>query len=390
MIKILSVLRAMCFGLFCCWLSGCATTDSKIIAQNAQLFLDHQFIKPPNIPLTDSVFTLKPTQRDWLDKTVRKNKHESLTHQLINNVLRRDYGLFDYDNSYTRTASQTLESGQGNCLSMVIMTASIAKYLGIKYKVNDIQVAPMWDRDGGLYLINGHVNIQLENGNTSQDSLAYEFFKSPYITLDFINNAGRRHLSKRVISEQELIAMYYVNLAADAMVAKQWNRAYWLLRQSLSASPAYSPAWNSLGVLYKRNNLKEKAEAVYRYAISLDKNNINVVSNLALLLEGQGRYQELFNYQRKVDLAQLKNPYRYYDQAEFAYETGDYKGALSLYKKAVKVAPIVDAFHFGVYRAYLALGDNKAALKSLKMAHKRSADYQDRKRYNAKLALLQQ
>jgi len=369
-------------------LGGCASNNQIAHIVDDNLFADNQFAKPDNLLQPSNIFTLTAQQQDWLDRLIVNDRKKSVTEQIINKVLKRDYASFDYDNSYTRTATQTLAMGQGNCLSMVIMTAAIAKHFDIEFKVQDIKNAPMWDRDGGLYLINGHVNIQLKNDRGVSDGNTFEFFRAPYITLDFLNLATRRHLSKRVISERRLKAMYYVNLAADAMVVQHWDNAYWLLRQALEVEPGYSTAWNSLGVLYRRNDLLDLAEGAYKQAMVLNENNINVVTNYALLLERQGRYQELFDYQRQVDLAQLKNPYRYFDKADLAYSQQDYSRALSLYRKAVKLSPVVDAFYFGLYRTYLAMGNKDNAVKNLKIAHQRSADYKDRKRYNAKLALL--
>jgi len=367
---------------------GCASNSGVIPVTKEQLFNDQHFSKPIDFASADEVFLLTPDQRRWLDTTIVTKQNRRVTQQVIDKVLKRDYRLFDYDNSYTRTAAQTLEMGQGNCLSMVIMTAAIAKHFGIDFYVQEILSAPVWDRGGGLYLLNGHVNIKLKRTLDEPNANTFTLLTSSYITLDFLNSAQRRHLSKRTISEDELIALYYMNLAADAMVISQWDRAYWLLRAAIEHAPNNSSAWNTLGVLYKRNNLLDLAEGAYKQAMALNGSDMNVVTNYALLLEMQGRYQELFNYQRQVDLAQLNNPYRYFDMADFAYADRDYERAAALYKKAIKLSPVVDDFHFGLYRTYLAMGRRKDAVKELRTAHKHSADYQDRQRYNVKIALL--
>jgi len=372
--------------IFIVLLGGCASTSTSTVTSTNALFLDNEFTKPLDFPNPEQVFLLTDKQQQWLDTTIVVRHNELPTNQIIDKILQRDFGLFDYDNSFTRTAAQTLETGQGNCLSMVIMTAAIAKHFTIPFHVQDVKTVPVWDRGGGLYLLNGHVNIALRTVPHRTNS--YQFLKSPYITLDFVSQGQRRKLSKKIISERELIALYYINLSADAMVIKQYDRAYWLLRQAIAHAPSNSAAWNTLAVLYRRNDMAGLAEDVYKYAMSLDGQDMNIVSNYALLLEQQGRYQELFEYQRQVDLAQLRNPYRYFDLAELAYKDKQYSKALIYYKKAIKRAPMVDAFHFGMYRTYLSMGKKKAAIAALTIAQKHSADYKDRKRYNAKLALL--
>jgi len=373
--------------IFIVLLCGCASTSKLMIASNDALFSDNDFIKPLDFPRPEHVFRLTDKQQQWLNEMIVERHNELPTNQIIEKILRRDFSSFDYDNSFTRTATQTLETGQGNCLSMVIMTAAIAKHFNIPFHVQDVKTIPVWDRGGGLYLLNGHVNIALRTSPRKLNS--YQFLKSPYVTLDFVSQAQRRKLSKKVISERDLIALYYINLSADALVIKQYDRAYWLLRQAIAHAPSNSAAWNTLAVLYRRNDMVGLAEDVYKYAMNIDRQDMNIVSNYALLLEQQGRYQELFEYQRQVDLAQLRNPYRYFDLAELAYEEKQYSKALTYYKKAIKRAPMVDAFHFGMYRTYLSMGKKKAAIAALTVAQKHSADYKDRKRYNAKLALLE-
>ncbi|MDP2560087.1 tetratricopeptide repeat protein [Psychrobium sp. 1_MG-2023] len=369
-------------------LCGCAQHSQQLKEPNRQLFLDNAFTKPVGIQPASKVFSLSGEQKLWIRSQVQYGAKKTLTTQLIDNVLMKDYRAFDYDNSYTRTASETLSMKQGNCLSMVIMTASIAKFLGIPYQLQEIASAPLWDRNGGLYLVNGHVNIRLKEQRINQTNISYNLINREYVTVDFLPSATRRHLSREVIKEHKLIAMYYVNLAADAMVAKDWRRAYWLIRQSIDSDPSFSPAWNSLAVIYRYNNQLALAEKVYRYAMVLAPENMNVVANYALLLESQGRFIELIPYQKRVDLAKLKNPYRYFDRAENAYERQQYREAISLYKKAIKLSSDVDRFYFGLFKSYYALGQISKAKYQLKQAQQRSLTYENRQRYNAKLALL--
>ena len=172
------------------------------------------------------------------------------------------------------------------------------------------------------------------------------------------------------------------------MLFRSWDRAYWLLKESIAFDPYQSAAWNSLAVLYRYNNQEALAEQVYHHALALAPQDTNVIANLAILLSAQGRYQELFEYQRQINLAELQNPFRYFDQAEYAMSLAEYDKAVNLYKKAIKLSPHVDQFYFGLYKSYLALDRDKLALKNLKLAKEKSATVDDRARYNDKLALI--
>lgn len=369
-------------------LIGCMSTHQSGLQEDTRmLFADHRFEKPTDFHRITDIYYLTEEQKLQLNDVIKPSNRHTLTQQLIDNLLEKDYQAFRYDNSYTRTASETLASKQGNCLSMVILSVAMAKHFGIKYKIYDIKTAPVWERNGGLFLINGHVNIKLQNSDKRRDKSVYEITQN-YVTLDFIPRESRRSLSKEQISESALAAMYFSNLAADAMVQQQWNNAYWLLRESLSYSPRHGDAWNSLAVLYRYSQQEELAEKVYKHALAIRPQDTNVVANLAILLNAQGRFQELFEYQRQINLAEMRNPFRYYDKARYAYISQDYERAVRLYKKAIKLSPQVDQFYFGLYQSYLALDKDSLAIKNLKLAKERSSTIEERQRYNSKLAIL--
>ena len=375
----------------CLLLAGCAATSSSQVNVNTDhLFINSSFSKPADFNNITDIYFLTEQQKAMLDSTIKPSLSQSFTQQIVDNLLQKDYQAFDYDNSFTRTASQTLESKQGNCLSMVILSVAMAKHFDLKFKIYDVKTAPIWNRNGGLFLVNGHVNVQLQNTNYDSKHSVYEFLQNEYLTLDFLPRETRRSLAKQRVSERQLAAMYFSNIAADAMVQRQWDRAYWLLRESITYDPYQSAAWNSLAVLYRYNNQETLAEQVYRHAMALAPKDTNVIANLAILLSAQGRYQELFEYQRQINLAELQNPFRYFDQAEYAMSLANYEKAVNLYKKAIKLSPHVDQFYFGLYKGYLALDRDKLAIKNLKLAREKSATVNDRSRYNDKLVLLSQ
>ncbi len=375
----------------CLLLAGCAATSSSQVNVNTDhLFINSSFSKPADFNNITDIYFLTEQQKAMLDSTIKPSLSQSFTQQIVDNLLQKDYQAFDYDNSFTRTASQTLESKQGNCLSMVILSVAMAKHFDLKFKIYDVKTAPIWNRNGGLFLVNGHVNVQLQNTNYDSKHSVYEFLQNEYLTLDFLPRETRRSLAKQRVSERQLAAMYFSNIAADAMVQRQWDRAYWLLRESITYDPYQSAAWNSLAVLYRYNNQETLAEQVYHHAMALAPKDTNVIANLAILLSAQGRYQELFEYQRQINLAELQNPFRYFDQAEYAMSLANYEKAVNLYKKAIKLSPHVDQFYFGLYKGYLALDRDKLAIKNLKLAREKSATVNDRSRYNDKLVLLSQ
>ncbi len=374
-------------GVILLLLTGCSNRYTKAQIDHRILFHDAAFERPEHLPDPAQVFILSAIQQNQISSLINFSSDIPLATQLINKLLKDDYGSFDYDNSYTRTASETFEVKQGNCLSMVIMTVAIAQQLGINYRVQDLAIAPVWSRDGGLFLINGHINIQLNraSGVTAQR----EIFVGPrYVTLDFIPSRAIRNIATTRVSQARLVAMYFVNLAAETMVKQQWDLSYYLLKLALESDHSYSAAWNSLAVVYRYREQLMLAEKVYRYAMLANPDDLNLIANFSLLLESQGRFSELFEYQRRYDLAQLHNPYHYYDLAEIALAAQQYQRAIKYYKQAIDYSSAVDQFYFGLFKSYYLLGQWNTAQKYLVQARKYSATIKNRQRYNAKLMLL--
>jgi transglutaminase-like putative cysteine protease len=67
----------------------------------------------------------------------------------------------EYDAAVTRNAAQAFEARTGNCLSLVIMTAALARELGLTVRFQSAFVDETWSRSGELYFRSGHVNITL-------------------------------------------------------------------------------------------------------------------------------------------------------------------------------------------------------------------------------------
>ena len=61
----------------------------------------------------------------------------------------------------TRNAGEAFADRQGNCLSLVVMTAAFAKALGLPLQFNQARLDDSWSLQGDLLLASGHVNLTL-------------------------------------------------------------------------------------------------------------------------------------------------------------------------------------------------------------------------------------
>jgi len=294
-------------------------------------------------------------------------------------------GGFEYRDHFTRTASETVLSRQGNCMSLVVLSAALAEVLNVPVEFYDIDVEPIWDRRGGFYLVNGHVNLRLLPPVNHNMVL----FRGSEVLVDFLPERSVRAYQRNRVNKHQLTAMFYNNIAAEALVNADYDLAYGLVKKSIQLDPQYVAAINTLAVIYRHKGYDNEAENVYRSALLLDPRDLSTLHNLALILGEQGRLDEWREVHKVLELARINNPFYYFDMAQQAYFDRQYQDALVWYKRAVEKADYRHEFYFGLSRAYWATGDERLAEKNLKRALALS-DTSNKQRYQRKLQALRQ
>ncbi|WP_394131231.1 tetratricopeptide repeat protein [Shewanella maritima] len=367
-------------------LTGCSSTDNKstVEVDLQKLFIDSAF-EPQQIIPPEDVFKLsadfkKVVQRDY-QAALRSHKNGFSANKWLANYVGAQDGGFEYRDHLTRPAYITEQSRQGNCMSLVVLSAALADEFGIPVKFQDIEVEPVWDKRGGFYLVNGHVNVKMMPRNEMNTVL----FSSNEIVVDFLPERAMRAFKQKVVSRQTLLAMYYNNVAAESLVVGDYHQAYALVKQGILIDPSYTPGINTLAVIYRHNNMPEQAELVYRQALNQSPDDLSTLFNLALILGEQGRLKEWAEVHKVLELARINNPFYYYDMAQQAYFEQQYQEALVWYKRAVEKADYRHEFYFGLSRAYWATGEERLAKKNMVKALDLTRDDESKLRYQTKL-----
>ncbi|MBY5923005.1 tetratricopeptide repeat protein [Ferrimonas balearica] len=360
-------------------LVGCASGSNTIEAPAEHLFADQHFDASSAAPAVEAIFALSPE----MVSTVNALSRAPDTRRALVALIREDGGI-RYDNRQTQTAAETFAQRSGNCMSLVVMTTALADALQMPVRFQLVNAPPVWDRQGGLYLINGHVNVKL-SAPYRPDELR---ISDGGVTIDFLPGNQLRGYEVIPLSREELIARYYNNLAAEAMVDGDLDRAYYLLKAALEQVPGHGDVWNTLGVLYRKAGLEAKAEAVYRYAASQPDSQLDALHNLSILLASQDRLLEWQQVHAQLELKRIRNPYYHFDMGEIAYRAGEYDKAVRFYRKAVDLAEYRHEFHFGLSRAYFQLGDLQLSARHLHRAED-LAPRDEQARYQMKLLALQ-
>ncbi|MCA1856896.1 tetratricopeptide repeat protein [Massilia oculi] len=379
--KRIAVLLSLSLSL----LGGCASVQPP--AAPPPLFADARFAPPSDKIGADDLFTLSPAMRAYLDSAAftRQLRQQGQRHGLVNALYSKTDLKLEYESSRTRTAAETFADRSGNCLSLVIMTAAFAKELGMPVRFRSVDVDSTWSRTAGLYMASAHVNISLgsrrESGlrSTDQDDM---------LLVDFIPQDEAARIRARELDEQDIVALYLNNRAAEMLVQERLDDAYWWARAAVAQRPGMVPALNTLAVIYQRHGDLALAEQTFRAALEREPENMTVMRNLQPVLATLGKQQEAQALAQRIASIEPFPPYYHFDKGMVALREGDYGKARELLEREVRRAPYNDEFRFWLGVAHLRLGDLKHAREQIAKAVDTSTRQETRQVYSAKLAHL--
>ena len=379
-----SLWRAL-LALATCALAACASPGPGNAGPEA-LFLDSAFA-PPTQPIDPkSVFALSPAMRDYLDQHMVAVAHErGLQRGLIEALYSKQQLALVYDAEYTRNAAEAFEAREGNCLSLAIMTAAFAKELGLAVRYRAVQVDDSWGRDGDLVQYVGHVNVSIGR----RVSVVRTMESTPdWWTVDFLPPADVKRQRVVPIEEARVIAMYLNNKSAEALARKRTDEAYWWIRSAIVTDPAYADAYNTLGLVYLRHGLPERAEGALRAALDRRSEHPQALNNLAIVLRRLHRGAEADAVDEQLARMRAASPFASFNRGLQAYRAGDYARAREQFEQALAHANDYHEFHFWLADTYARLGQRERAEKHLRLAEENSNTRQQQSAYAAKLQRL--
>ncbi len=371
-------------------LSSCASFNvqqSDLVQQQTRPPppFENLFINPVVIDPVERIFQLTDFQKKQFFNSYNSvsNKNLPATRRIVK-FLQEHLKTFNY-HSDTLIASQTFAENRGNCLSLAILTKSLAAIgaVGVGYQLVD--TPSIYLRDGDIILSSRHVRSILYNSANDFSEKTFVLNRS-YVIIDYFPTERTRIL--RRITENEFFSMYYLNRAAEALVADDLELAYWLIRKSLDLKPDDGQAINTMAILHERMGRLSSAEKLFKYGLKYGQEKLELLTNYHLFLKNQSRFDEARLISAKLKKYDEENPFKYIDLADKYFIDEDYTTALIYYKKAAKVADYLDEAYAGIAKSQFMLGNKKVALRSLKKAIKRSQREKTTVLYQAKYNLL--
>jgi Flp pilus assembly protein TadD len=286
-----------------------------------------------------------------------------------------------------KTAQQTFDTGTGNCLSFSNLFVAASRYAGLSSRFSEVPTLPSWSRDGEVLFFTKHIGatvdiryvysqvIQLrmvddkEKLITVEDSVRYFFSPSELTPYNYRVSA----YYNETISDSRAFAQYYNNIGSKYLAEGNPKEAYSYFIKAIKVDPSLSYAWSNLGVVYKRNNQLEAAEAAYLQGLSVtrgtrDTSLLSIINNLAHLYDAKGDMANAAFYKEQVASFRSKNPYYQYAAGKSAYQDAFYEKSVGYFREAIRLKKDEHLFHYGLALAYLKTGEMKKAEASMNKA----------------------
>ena len=347
------------------------------------LFEDAAFGAPQHAPNPQAVFALSPAMRKYLDDDIAGLLHQQGRQRGLADALHSKAHLrLEYDAELTRTAADAFDARAGNCLSLVVMTAALAKHLELPVTFQALTGHESWSRNGDLSIVNGHVNITLAKRPLDRVN-AYD--ANTLLRIDFAALPMGRGQALHVVSEATILSMFMNNRAAEYLVRGAVDDAYAHAREAVRQDPTYAGAYNTLAVIYARRGLAASAERAYREALVHDAQHKPALQNIARLLQGQGRAAEADVFVQRLALLERDPPFAHFDRGVAAAKAGQYAAARDHLQRELRRDPDFHEFHFWLALSLYGLGEVEQARRHLDLAMRNSTTRREQAIYAAKL-----
>ena len=296
--------------LIAAWLGGCASVQP--IPQAESLFRDAEFGPVVSVLTPAEIFSLSPA----MQKLPGGRHHARIAHQRPHPRTGR-YAVFArcaqarLRRGLTRVQpKEAFDARAGNCLSLVIMTAAFARENGaLPVRFHNVYTEETWTRSGNVLFASGHVNLTMGSLNSStrtpdgRDGAAHGGLQRP--DPNFMQRAWGNRRRNHCGHVRGTIAP--PNLWRAAIRTRPIGgraRRSCKIRSSFPATTRL--AWCTPGAWQFA-----AGRTVFNFVLSREPGNINVMSNLAVVMEGQGRAVEAVAMAREVERLRPYPPFHF-------------------------------------------------------------------------------
>ncbi len=266
----------------------------------------------------------------YVSKDMTKLQRAAMLHQVLASPAFR---AIEYHGPSTLTAQQAFDLRQANCLGYANLYIALSRHYGLKASYQLIEKFPEWSMTGNLVSMNVHINTMVPLN--SDKGLVVELGGNGFV------QQGER----KVISDNDALALFYNNLAITAYANEDNFQAYSLIAKAIAFSPRQALLWSNLGAVFRATEQYEAAESVLKTALRIDSGFYTALNNLSIVYHQTGQKNLYAEIAEKTQQLRIKNPYYYYYLARKSVQEKDYRLATRHLKRALRIKDDEPRFH---------------------------------------------
>lgn len=263
--------------------------------------------------------------------TSGSNSEYGKANRLLQSITDREGFALHWEPVGTSVATDTVERGHGNCMSLTSLYVGLARALGLSaYYIDASDRVQDVRREQELIVDSGHIAaaVRTERGWSLVD---FDGEISDYRTF-------------RIIDDLEALAHYYNNRGYELIHAARsearevpWDRVRNSFAMAVSIQPGFARAHNNMGVIHARADDDALAVRAYEAAIEADPDFAAPHHNLANLLSRQGSHAEAIQAYRRAARLQPRNPFVHYHLGLALHREGDVEGAIESFRRSISL-----------------------------------------------------
>jgi Flp pilus assembly protein TadD len=341
---------------------GCSSFSNQnlSIAELAPLQLGDRSLSPAEVTLPVPAPALLATDEAMREFVTRYTGNLANAYQRLMSLHQAVGGAggldIQYDPFAEGSAREVFHRGSANCLSYANLFVALAREAGLDARYQWLEVRPQWSRVNERVLVGLHVNVTVRLGDGRR------------FMVDIDPLPSREVAGALELSDSDAEALYYNNIAMDALANDDPEQAWAYLVHALRLSPEMAHLWVNLGAIYRYTGQYREAERNYLHALDLDHFEHSAMSNLAVLYGLEGRAQDRDYWQGRVDRHRQSNPYYHAWLGDEAAAGNDWAAALRSYHRAIELAPQDDRLVFSRGLIYYQLENFDAAALDINKA----------------------
>jgi Flp pilus assembly protein TadD len=339
----------------------------------------YSYTPDPTPMSTEALLEVTPRMREFVQEQTRGANNPRNKLMSLHMAIKGQGGLaMQYDPFADGNARQAFERGTANCLSYAHMFVALAREAGLNARYQWVEVRPEWQRMGERVAVRLHVNVHVK----TRDGSEY------MVDIDPLSRS--QVAGARLMKDNEGLALYYNNLAMNALSEDRPAEAWRQLVRGIEVAPKLSQLWVNLGAIYRYSGQYAEAEQAYFRALELDRSDRSAMNNLVVLYDLQGRHNESRYWLDRLSRYRDLNPYYHASLGDEAMRKEAWDEAYAHYAEARKLQPDDGQLIYSQGLAAHFRGDSKEAERLITRAIEKAVFAIEKERYRLELRTIRE